>query len=46
VIRLEMLDARNRMSHAFDAQDVLVIYDRLPAFTHPMADLLKNLNRQ
>jgi nucleotidyltransferase substrate binding protein (TIGR01987 family) len=46
VIRLEMLDARNRMSHAYDAQDVLVIYDRLPAFTHPMADLLKNLNRQ
>jgi len=46
VIWLEMLDARNRMSHAYDAQDVLVIYDRLPACTHPMADLLKNLNRQ
>jgi len=45
-IWLEMLDARNRMSHTYDAKEVLVIYERLPAILTPLAGLLDNLEMQ
>lgn len=42
-IWLEMLDARNRMSHTYDVKDALVIYDRLPAFVAALENLLTRL---
>ncbi|MEI7537638.1 MAG: HI0074 family nucleotidyltransferase substrate-binding subunit [Comamonadaceae bacterium] len=43
-IWLEMLDARNRMSHTYDAKNALNIYERLPYFVQAMRALLQHLN--
>lgn len=45
-IWLEMLDARNRMSHTYSAKDALSIYERLPAFIQALGVLLANLERR
>lgn len=42
---LEMLDARNRMSHTYHAQDATRIYDRLAAFLPPLQALLEELKK-
>lgn len=43
---LEMLDARNRMSHTCDAQDALGIYGRLKDFLQPLARLQSALEKR
>jgi len=40
---LEMLEARNRMSHTYHAKEALQVYDRLTHFTRPMRTLLAAL---
>lgn len=45
-IWLEMLDARNRMSHTCKARDALRIYEHLPAFIEALAALQANLSRR
>nr|VFK55654.1 MAG: nucleotidyltransferase substrate binding protein, HI0074 family [Candidatus Kentron sp. TC] len=40
---LEMLDARNRMSHVYDALDAMNIYERLPEFIGPLKNLVDTL---
>lgn len=42
-IWLEMLDARNRMSHTYDAADALRIHGRLKDFLPPLSALLTAL---
>lgn len=40
---LDMLDARNRMSHTYKHQDALAVYDRLPSYLPEMENLLAAL---
>lgn len=40
---LEMLDARNRMAHTYDARKALEIYGLLPQFYVALKELLANL---
>jgi nucleotidyltransferase substrate binding protein (TIGR01987 family) len=42
-IWLEMLEARNRMAHTYDAADALRIYSRLSAFLPALTQLLASL---
>lgn len=43
-IWLEMLDARNRMAHTYDARKALQIYESLPRFCQALQRLLDTLN--
>ena len=40
---LHMLEARNRMSHTYDAKDALKVYERLNEFVAPLRSLLTSL---
>lgn len=42
---LEMLDARNRMSHTYDAKDALKVYEKLGGFVAPLQALSQNLKK-
>ena len=43
---LEMLAARNRMAHTYDASQALIVYDLLSEFLQPLKDLLPALKRE
>ena len=43
---LEMLEARNRMSHTYNARDALAIYERLGHFPPAFKGLLARLREQ
>jgi nucleotidyltransferase substrate binding protein (TIGR01987 family) len=45
-IWLEMLAARNRMSHAYDATHALEIYNSLPNFLQALQKLLEELRQE
>jgi len=40
---LEMLEARNRMSHTYDAKDALKVYEKLNGFVAPLKALCDEL---
>nr|VFK62815.1 MAG: nucleotidyltransferase substrate binding protein, HI0074 family [Candidatus Kentron sp. UNK]VFK70631.1 MAG: nucleotidyltransferase substrate binding protein, HI0074 family [Candidatus Kentron sp. UNK] len=40
---LKMLDARNRMSHTYDAFEAMAIYEHLPEFVGPLKNLVDTL---
>lgn len=43
ILWLAMLEARNRMSHTYDAKDALKVYEKLNEFVAPIHTLIKNL---
>lgn len=45
-IWLEMLSARNRLTHTYDASYALEIYDSLPMFLQPLGELLAALEKE
>jgi len=42
---LRMLEARNRMSHVYNADEALTVYETLPDFTVPFRQLYLELRR-
>ena len=42
-IWLEMLEARNRMSHTYDAKDAIKVYGQLAGFIEPLKALVMKL---
>lgn len=40
---LEMLEARNRMSHTYNAEEALEVFDQLERFRLPLRDLHRSL---
>ncbi|MBU3658029.1 MAG: hypothetical protein FGM35_08415 [Rhodocyclaceae bacterium] len=40
---LEMLEARNRMSHTYDAKDAIKVYGQLAGFIEPLKALVMKL---
>lgn len=45
-IWLDMLDARNLMSHTYDASRALQVYESLPGFLHAFRELRQALQRE
>ncbi len=43
IVWLNMLEARNRMSHTYDAKDALKVYERLNEFVAPLKSLVQRL---
>lgn len=43
---LDMLEARNRMAHTYDAKTALAIFDRRATYRQPMNELLAHLQSE
>jgi len=46
MVWLEMLSARNRMTHTCDASYALEVYDSLPSFLQAFRELLETLEKE